>query len=93
MNSEDNKDSLIADTTAEQDRRTKSQRGLNMVWEYTQALIAIIVTVVTCLGVFIKVIYQQSSPFPAEWWTIQGLVIGFYFSRTNHARIGSLDTR
>lgn len=83
-------------TTAEQDRRTKSQRQINNVWEYTQSYVAVVVVTTTALGVFIGRILQGNGdastpsvlPFPAEWWTIVGLVIGFYFGRTNHSRIG-----
>jgi hypothetical protein len=33
--------SLRADTTAEQDRKTAGQRNVNIIWELTQAFIAI----------------------------------------------------
>jgi hypothetical protein len=92
---------LQPDTTAEQDRTTAAarrqlevksagQRNINQVWEYTQAAVALIVVATTSAGVFIgrTVLADTSPPFPAEWWTIVGLVIGFYFGRTNHARVG-----
>lgn len=71
------------DTTAEQDRHTASQRTMNLVWELTQAAIAILVVVANVLASF----YLSGDSN-----TILGnaffLVIGFYFGRTNHARTG-----
>ncbi len=76
-------------TTAEQDLKTAGQRKINAIWEYTQSYVAIAVVTTTAIGVFVGRVTQGNSvPFPAEWWTIVGLVIGFYFGRTNHARIG-----
>lgn len=95
--------SLAPKTTLEEDMRTAAQRDLNMTWENTQALISKIVVGTTCIGVTISLIARAFWPetiiaFPAEWWAIVGLVIGFYFGRTNHARTtaissGSLDDR
>lgn len=63
------------------------QRRINLVWEGTQAFIAATIVLTTCLGIFFgRVINTDAVPFPAEWWTVVGLVIGFYFGRTNHAR-------
>lgn len=71
--------------------KTAGQRKINDVWEYTQALIALSVVLTTCVGIFIGRVIEKGAgtlPFPPEWWTILGLVIGFYFGRTNHARVG-----
>lgn len=69
--------------------RASRQSWINMIWEYTQSFVAVIVVTATSVGVFIgRVIDQSVVPFPAEWWTIVGLVIGFYFGRTNHSRMG-----
>lgn len=83
-------DSTTPTTTAEQNLRTAGQRKINQVWEYTQALIAMTVVVTTSIGIFVGRVVQREGqvPFPAEWWTIVGLVTGFYFGRTNHARMG-----
>jgi hypothetical protein len=74
-------------TTLEQDRIAHSQRRINLVWEGTQAVVALAIVITTCLGIFIgQTIHSGAAPFPAEWWTVVGLVIGFYFGRTNHSR-------
>ena len=80
--------SVKPDTTAEQDLHSKSQRQINRTWENTQAAVALIVIVTTSTGVLIGRFMADILPLPAEWWTIVGLVVGFYFGRTNHARMG-----
>jgi hypothetical protein len=71
-------------TTVEEDRHTATQRTINLVWETTQAIIALLVVGANVVAAF----YLQSEN------TILGnaffLVIGFYFGRTNHARAGGL---
>lgn len=89
---------LTPTTTAEQDLTAKGQRGINLIWERTQAYISISVVGTTCLGVLTSIIGRLFVPqtavtFPAEWWTILGLVIGFYFGRTNHTRSGGVGQR
>ena len=83
--------SVPSTTTAEEDRHSASQRGFDVTWENTQARISMMVVGTTCLGVLTNVIVRMKWPdrviaIPAEWWTIVGLVIGFYFGRTNHSR-------
>lgn len=58
-----------------------SERRINTVWEYTQACIAILVVATTCGGVITLSTWHPDVRMPAEWWTIVGLVIGFYFGR------------
>jgi hypothetical protein len=60
-----------------------SERRLNNVWEYTQSVIAVFVVVTTCTGVLALSMYikDDTARLPPEWWTIVGLVIGFYFGR------------
>jgi len=86
-------DHLKSDTTSEEDRHTASQRRVNLIWEYTQSGIALLTILTTCIGVFVGRLFIGSAPpFPAEWWTIVGLVIGFYFGRTNHQRVGGVQS-
>lgn len=57
-------------------QRTDDRRVANL-GEYTQSVIAILVVTTTCYGV--TVLHQIRMP--PEFWTIVGLVIGFYFGR------------
>lgn len=68
-------------TTLQQDLTRAGQRRINFVWEFTQAGVAIIITLAVIYCAIIKV----SSP---ELTNSFFLIIGFYFSRTNHQAIG-----
>lgn len=60
-----------------------AQRRLNMIWEYTQAAIAVSVVAANLMFAFV-VSAGGSRLLESAFF----LVIGFYFGRTNHARIG-----
>lgn len=81
-------DHTASATAAKQSRKGASRRKINLVLECTQAAIACTVVLATSVGVFVGRVVQKEAqvPFPAEWWTIVGLVIGFYFGHTNNAR-------
>lgn len=77
-------------TTKEQDRTTASQRRVNIIWEVTQAVIALAV-VVSNLIVGVSVGLNPSiGEVPDILSNSLFLIIGFYFSRTNHTAIGGL---
>lgn len=81
-------------TTAEQDRTTAGQRGINFVWELTQAAIALAVTGTTLYGSAVLVVRGEGET--AAFLLLSNaffLVIGFYFGRTNHARMGDASGR
>jgi hypothetical protein len=59
-----------------------SDRRVANVWEYTQSVIAVLVVMTTCGGVVALSTWDTDARLPPEWWTIVGLVIGFYFGRT-----------
>lgn len=70
---------------------SEGRRKINLIWETTQAAIALVVVVTTCIAIFIgRVLHESDTAMPAEWWTICGLVIGFYFGRTNHTKTGGV---
>lgn len=77
-------DAVPPTTTLEQDKFTAAARGINLIWEFTQGLIAVGITsaVVYCA------VQKISSPELSNGFF---LVIGFYFGRTNHARRGGQD--
>jgi hypothetical protein len=63
--------------------RAEGQRKINLIWELTQAVIALLVTATTLYA---------SAVEPNGGLLSNGffLVIGFYFGRTNHSRTGSV---
>jgi hypothetical protein len=94
--------SLPAKTTFQQDLTTAGQRKINLIWEYTQAVIALLVVVTTMVSGLYGMIQPTvtigtgltSVQMPVQIPTIIGvafgMVTGFYFSRTNHAAIGGV---
>jgi hypothetical protein len=89
---EDHTAALIQHQSDANALRTEGHRKTNLIWERTQSIIALAVVLTTCAGVACLSIIrfyniESAITFPPEWWTILGLVIGFYFGRTNHERV------
>ena len=87
-------DKLPSATTPEQDRTTASQRRINILWEVTQAVIAV--------GVTLSTVYVASTLSirgdggTAAFLLLSNsffLIIGFYFSRTNHSNTGGVGSK
>lgn len=94
--------SVAPTTTSEQDLRTASQRKINLIWEDTQRLIAIYVVGVACMVSAYVVVLNVTRGGEVNALVIAAftllsnigfLVAGFYFGRTNHARIGDTPQR
>lgn len=94
---------LSPTTTEEEDVTTEGQRKINLIWEHTQSQIAkvvvfagvIINALVVMLVVFLdrEVTTPQLSLISISLQFINlttGIVIGFYFSRTNHTAKGGV---
>jgi len=82
--------SLPPTTTSQQDMTTAGQRKVNLIWEYTQAFIALTVVICT-MGAGVHSAFTQSEKqLPTIMSVAFGTVVGFYFSRTNHAAIGGV---
>lgn len=68
---------------------TASQRRVNLIWEITQALIAV---AVTCTTLYVAAALSTKGEGESAAFLLLSnaffLVIGFYFGRTNHARAG-----
>ena len=80
-------------TTLQENLTFAGQRDVNLIWERTQQVIAIFV-VVTTLGVSgYQVIMGRMDQIPTIFSTGFGLVVGFYFGRTNHTAIGGVGNR
>lgn len=83
-------ETLPSTTTAEQDLKTRGQRRVNLIWEVTQAVIAIMV-VGTTLSAALRSSDERSAFIYLA--TTGGAVIGFYFGRTNHTKTGGVGAR
>lgn len=80
--------SMPARTTFQEDLTTAGQRRVNLIWEYTQAMIAIFVVLFTMIAGAAAMVYEKQIPSIIS--VAFGMVTGFYFSRTNHAAIGGI---
>ncbi len=68
------------------------QRRINLIWERTQAVVALMIVLANMIvGTYQGLIYTEKHiEFPTILSNSLFLVIGFYFSRTNHAAIGGI---
>lgn len=85
-------ESLSPRTTVQEDKTTAGQRLINMIWEGTQAIIAVqVVAANMVVGTWRGMGWvKDEKEFPFILSSALFLVIGFYFSRTNHAAIGGV---
>lgn len=83
---------IAATTTAQEDLTTAGQRRVNLIWEYTQSF----VTIAVVLANMIVAVYNGVSrgvilgEHPAILSSALFLILGAYFQRTNHQRIGGI---
>ena len=78
-------------TTAAADLVTAGQRRVNIIWEVTQAIIAVVVAVSVLSVAGWKVMNNQSDT--AAFLLLSNvffMVIATYFSRTNHQKTGGV---
>lgn len=82
-NSRVDSSSIPPRTTFQEDLTVAGQRRINLIWEITQAMIAVSIT--------FAIIYSSINTIDTVVLTNAFfLIIGFYFSRTNHAQIGGI---
>lgn len=72
-----------ATTTAEEQKVTARRQNINLIWELTQALIAIAVTIAEIYAAM----KGKDSPAINNAFT---LIVAIYFVRTNHTRMGGV---
>lgn len=86
---------------AETEKKTAGQRRINVIWEVTQALIALtgigttlaVAASIALLATYPDISERQSSISSTAFMMLSNLgslIIGFYFGRTNHQRIGGV---
>ena len=84
-------ESISPTTTAQEDLTTAGQRRVNLIWEYTQAFIAGLVIISNmAMGLFFGVKRIPAGEYPFVLSSSLFLIVGFYFSRTNHQAIGGI---
>jgi hypothetical protein len=87
--------SLGATTTFQEDLTTAGQRRVNLIWEWTQSFVTVIVVMANMIVAVVNAIRQAGvvSEHPAILSSALFLILGFYYSRTNHAAIGGVGTK
>ena len=75
--------SLPPNTTEQEDIVTAGQRKINVIWEVTQAVIAVSITFAT---IYAELRGVDSTILVAGFF----LVVGVYLQRTNHQSIGGV---
>lgn len=96
--------SLAPNTTIQDDIVTAGQRRINLIWESTQTFIAALVIVsllYACLRIIILIAIPDATEQQIALATtafmilsnLGSLVVGFYFGRTNHQRIGGVGSK
>jgi len=89
-------ESLQATTTLEQDKHSAGQRSINRVWEFTQSFLALAVVLSTLFTNAMIALYgmagmEISNTALMQMNVMSALIVGFYFGRTNHQRVGGVD--
>ncbi len=82
--------SMPPNTTAQQDITTAGQRKVNLIWEYTQALVALAVVGANIVVWVSASLTGKEVNIPEGLTNAMFLIVGFYFSRTNHQAIGGI---
>lgn len=82
---------LTPNTTEQQDITKAGQRKVNLIWEYTQAIISLIVVIDTMVvSSYIVFTQKPETSIPTLLAVAFGMITGFYFARTNHVAIGGV---
>lgn len=81
----------VAPTTTEQEDITlASRRRVNLIWEFTQAIIAISVVLGYVGIVLYSAVSGKDVKVPESLTNIIMVVLTFYFVRTNHTAVGGI---
>lgn len=82
--------SIAPKTTVQEDLTTAGQRRVNLIWEYTQAAIAVLVVSANMGAALYNTIQGKPGEVSMILSSALFLVVGFYFARTNHQAIGGI---
>lgn len=82
--------SIPATTTYQQDLVSAGQRRINLIWEYTQSIISVVVVLSNMIVAVWDGLHPLAPAYPTILSSSLFLIVGFYFSRTNHAAIGGV---
>ena len=69
------------------------QRRINLIWEVTQSLVAILIVGANMWVAVVNGLLNATTAQPAILSNALFLVLGFYFARTNHAAVGGTGSK
>jgi hypothetical protein len=76
---------------------TAGQRRVNLIWEYTQSFVTVAVVltnmIVAAVGAIRGDMTSAVDRHPVILSSSLFLILGFYYSRTNHAAIGGIGSK
>lgn len=78
--------SLAPTTTAQEDITKAGQRRINLIWEFTQGTVAVLITVAI---IYCSIIGKTSKTLEDAFI----MIITMYFVRTNHQFIGGIGAK
>jgi len=84
---------LSPTTTHQEDLTTAGQRRINLIWEWTQAVISVSVVAANMIVAVASALIGIHGEYPIILSSALFLIVGFYFSRTNHAAIGGIGVK
>lgn len=83
--------SVAPTTTTQEDLTFAGQRKVNLIWEFTQAGLALVVVASNVsVAIYMVVSRIPFTEYPPILSHSLFLIVGAYFSRTNHAAIGGV---
>jgi hypothetical protein len=69
--------------------KTEGQRKVNLIWEYTQATMAVLIVLANIL-VWVESALRPGVNIPASLSDALFVIVGFYYGRTNHSATGGV---
>lgn len=84
---------IVKHSDQEESLKTHGQRRINILWETTQAIIAVAVTLSTLIVCAFLIISSGGEAATGAFLILSNvffLVVGTYFQRTNHTRVGGI---
>lgn len=73
-------------TTAQQDKTVAGQRQINLIWEVTQAVIAVLIS---SAMIYCAIQRIESKELNYAFF----LIVTMYFVRTNHTKVGGIGSK
>lgn len=83
-------DNIAPNTTFQEDLTVAGQRRVNLIWEYTQSFVTVVVVLANMVVAVSNGINGTLLEHPSILSSSLFLILGFYYSRTNHAAIGGI---